>query len=128
MKGRVYDIETRRFLTPDPFIPAPLFSQSHNRYSYVWNNPATLVNPTGFHPDDFETETTCFFIVCWSNSTASDGGTSGGGSVGDGGSSTNGVSTTVPQQPAAATPNSSDASVTTPFDPQGSGGKRGLGG
>ncbi len=123
MKGRVYDIETRRFLTPDPFIPAPLFSQSHNRYSYVWNNPATLVNPTGFHPDDFETETTCFFIVCWSNSTASDGGTSGGGSVGDGGSSTNGVSTTVPQQPAAATPNSSDASVTTPFDPQGSGGE-----
>ncbi len=122
MKGRVYDIEARRFLTPDPFIPAPLFSQSHNRYSYVWNNPATLIDPTGFHPDDFETETTCFFIVCWSNSTASDGGTSGGGSVGDGGSSTNGVSTTVPQQPAAATPNSSDASGTIPFEPQGSGG------
>jgi RHS repeat-associated protein len=48
MKGRVYDIEARRFLTPDPFIQAPLFSQSHNRYSYVWNNPATNTDPTGF--------------------------------------------------------------------------------
>jgi RHS repeat-associated protein len=48
MVGRAYDHETRRFLTPDPFIQAPLFSQSHNRYAYVWNNPATLVDPTGF--------------------------------------------------------------------------------
>jgi hypothetical protein len=22
-------------------------SQSHNRYTYVWNNPATLTDPTG---------------------------------------------------------------------------------
>ena len=48
MRGRVYDHETRRFLTPDPFVQAPLFSQSHNRYSYVWNNPASLIDPTGF--------------------------------------------------------------------------------
>jgi RHS repeat-associated protein len=48
MRGRVYDPDTRRFLTPDPFVQAPLFSQSHNRYSYVWNNPATLIDPSGF--------------------------------------------------------------------------------
>ena len=50
MRGRVYDHETRRFLTPDPFVQAPLFSQSHNRYSYVWNNPATLIDPTVSSP------------------------------------------------------------------------------
>jgi len=26
-------------------------SQSHNRYSYVWNNPATFVDPSGFQRD-----------------------------------------------------------------------------
>lgn len=47
MKGRIYDPDTRRFLTPDP-IQAPVSSQTHNRYSYVLNNPATLTDPTGF--------------------------------------------------------------------------------
>jgi RHS repeat-associated protein len=47
MTGRIYDPALRRFLTPDPFVQAPLFSQSHNPYSYVWNNPATLIDPTG---------------------------------------------------------------------------------
>jgi RHS repeat-associated protein len=49
MRGRIYDPIARRFLTPDPFV-SPLFSQSYNRYSYVWNNPATLIDPTGFLP------------------------------------------------------------------------------
>jgi RHS repeat-associated protein len=52
MKGRTYDPELRRFLTPDPVVREPLTSQGHNRYSYVWNNPATLVDPTGFWPED----------------------------------------------------------------------------
>ena len=47
MKGRIYDPEARRFLTPDP-IQTPASSQSHNRYSYVQNNPATLTDPTGY--------------------------------------------------------------------------------
>jgi RHS repeat-associated protein len=47
MKGRIYDPEARRFLTPDP-IQAPISSQAHNRYSYVQNNPATLTDPTGY--------------------------------------------------------------------------------
>jgi RHS repeat-associated protein len=47
MKGRIYDPETRRFLTPDPIIANPLSSQQQNRYPYVQNNPATLTDPTG---------------------------------------------------------------------------------
>jgi RHS repeat-associated protein len=50
MKGRIYDPETRRFLTPDP-IQAPVSSQTYNRYSYVQNNPATLTDPTGLLPN-----------------------------------------------------------------------------
>jgi RHS repeat-associated protein len=52
MIGRIYDPAQRRFLTPDPHVTQPLNGQNHNRYSYVWNNPATLVDPTGFDPDD----------------------------------------------------------------------------
>jgi RHS repeat-associated protein len=51
MKGRIYDPETRRFLTPDP-IQAPVSSQTHNRYSYVQNNPTTLFDPSGYLPRD----------------------------------------------------------------------------
>ncbi len=47
MKGRIYDPEARRFLTPDP-IQQPASSQTHNRYSYVQNNPATLTDATGY--------------------------------------------------------------------------------
>ncbi|MCP3097667.1 FG-GAP-like repeat-containing protein [Myxococcus sp. K15C18031901] len=47
MKGRMYDPRLGRFLSPDPIVQAPLFSQSLNRYSYVLNNPLTLTDPTG---------------------------------------------------------------------------------
>ncbi|NTX54358.1 RHS repeat-associated core domain-containing protein [Myxococcus sp. CA039A] len=48
MEGRVYDPGVARFLTPDPFVQAPHLSQSHNRYSYVWNNPLRYTDPTGY--------------------------------------------------------------------------------
>ena len=48
MNGRVYDPEIGRFLTPDLFIQAPLNSQSYNRYTYVFNNPLSHVDPTGY--------------------------------------------------------------------------------
>lgn len=48
MKGRIYDPTLARFLSPDPFVQAPHFSQSLNRYSYVWNNPLSLMDPSGF--------------------------------------------------------------------------------
>lgn len=48
MNGRVYDPELGRFLTPDPLVQAPTFSQSWNRYSYVWNNPLRFTDPSGY--------------------------------------------------------------------------------
>lgn len=48
MNGRIYDPLIGRFITPDPFIQAPYDLQSHNRYSYVLNNPLSYVDPSGF--------------------------------------------------------------------------------
>jgi RHS repeat-associated protein len=48
MNGRVQDPLLGRFLSPDPFVQAPYQLQSYNRYAYGWNNPATLVDPSGF--------------------------------------------------------------------------------
>jgi RHS repeat-associated protein len=36
-----------RFFSPDPFVQAPGFSQSYNRYSYTMNNPLVYTDPSG---------------------------------------------------------------------------------
>lgn len=48
MNGRVEDSVTGRFLSADPLGTIPGITQSWNRYSYVVNNPVSLVDPTGF--------------------------------------------------------------------------------
>lgn len=48
MNGRVQDAITGRFLSADPFISEPGNTQNYNRYSYVYNNPVSLVDPSGF--------------------------------------------------------------------------------
>lgn len=48
MNGRVQDPKLGLFISADPFVQAPYNGQSLNRYSYVWNNPLTLVDPSGF--------------------------------------------------------------------------------
>ena len=48
MNGRVYDPTLGRFLSADPFVPNPTATQSFNRYSYVYNNPLSYTDPTGF--------------------------------------------------------------------------------
>ena len=51
MNGRLYDPFIGRFISADPFVQAPDNSQSYNRYSYVWNNPMTYTDPTGYFVD-----------------------------------------------------------------------------
>jgi RHS repeat-associated protein len=52
MNGRAYDAVLGRFLSPDPVTPDLYNPQALNRYSYVYNNPLTLSDPTGFSPAD----------------------------------------------------------------------------
>jgi RHS repeat-associated protein len=47
MNGRLYDPVVGRFLSPDPFIQDPSFSQSYNRYSYCLNNPLKFTDYSG---------------------------------------------------------------------------------
>lgn len=51
MNGRVYDPRIGRFISADPYVQEPFLGQSLNRYSYVWNNPLSLVDPSGFDPE-----------------------------------------------------------------------------
>jgi RHS repeat-associated protein len=48
MNGRVYDPTLGRFLSPDPFVQDPSNTQSLNRYSYVFNNPLSYTDPSGY--------------------------------------------------------------------------------
>ncbi len=48
MNGRVYDPLVGRFLSADPLIQSPAFTQSFNRYSYVFNSPLSFTDPSGF--------------------------------------------------------------------------------
>jgi hypothetical protein len=48
MNGRIYDPLIGRFMSADPILQAPSMLQSHNRYSYVMNNPLNLTDPSGF--------------------------------------------------------------------------------
>jgi RHS repeat-associated protein len=48
MNGRIYDPELGRFLSPDPYVQIPEYSQNFNRYSYVLNNPLNATDPSGF--------------------------------------------------------------------------------
>ena len=47
MNGRIYDPTLARFLSPDPYVQAPDFTQSFNRYAYCWNNPFKYTDPEG---------------------------------------------------------------------------------
>lgn len=48
MNGRVYDPLLARFMSADPHIQAPGNGQSFNRYSYVFNNPLSATDPSGY--------------------------------------------------------------------------------
>ncbi len=50
MKVRVYDPYIGRFLSPDPYVQMPDYSQNFNRYSYCLNNPLIYIDPSGEIP------------------------------------------------------------------------------
>jgi RHS repeat-associated protein len=79
MNGRVQDAITGRFLSADPYIAEPGFTQAWNRYSYVNNNPMSFTDPSGFFPLCF----TRFFPGPGGNSDGEGGG--GGFHLGFGG-------------------------------------------
>ena len=47
MNARLYDPVLGRFLSPDPVIQIPEFTQSYNGYSYALNNPLSYKDPNG---------------------------------------------------------------------------------
>ncbi|MBH5403175.1 RHS repeat protein, partial [Bradyrhizobium sp. CNPSo 4010] len=56
LNGRVYDPIVARMTSADPTIPRPLSTQGWNRYTYVYNAPLNLTDPTGYcgsGPDGF---------------------------------------------------------------------------
>ncbi len=48
LRARYYDAQTGRFLTPDTFPGFATKPQTFNAYPYTTNNPATLVDPSGY--------------------------------------------------------------------------------
>ncbi len=47
MNARLYDPLLGRFLSPDPYVQAPDFTQNFNRYSYALNNPLKYTDKKG---------------------------------------------------------------------------------
>ena len=47
MNARRYDPLVDRFLSPDPYVQAPDFTQNFNRYSYALNNPLRYSDESG---------------------------------------------------------------------------------
>ena len=47
MNARLYDPGVGRFLSPDPYVQMPDFTQNFNRYSYCLNNPLVYVDKSG---------------------------------------------------------------------------------
>lgn len=47
MNARLYDPVVGRFLSPDPYVQAPDWSQNFNRYSYALNNPLRFNDASG---------------------------------------------------------------------------------
>lgn len=48
MNGRIYDALTGRFMQPDPITQAPGNLQNYNTFSYVYNNPLSYTDPSGY--------------------------------------------------------------------------------
>ena len=56
--GRVQDAVIGRFISADPYATDPQNPADWNPYSYVYNNPLTNVDPSGFAAGELEGECT----------------------------------------------------------------------
>jgi RHS repeat-associated protein len=68
MNGRVQDAAHGRFLSADPYVTYPYYTQSYNRYAYVTNNPLTFIDPSGFNlvpPECLDTLRGCAELLSW---------------------------------------------------------------
>ena len=52
MNARIYDPSLGRFLQADTIVPSIYNSDAYNRYSYVYNNPLSLTDPSGHFSND----------------------------------------------------------------------------
>jgi len=50
MGGRHYDPHLGRFASPDPVLAAPGSSQGYDPFAYVFNDPLSFTDPSGFVP------------------------------------------------------------------------------
>ena len=69
MNARLYDPYLGRFLSPDPYVQLPEFSQNFNRYSYCLNNPLNCNDLSGewFGLDDLLVSAVGFVVGYISN-------------------------------------------------------------
>ena len=72
MNGRVQDAITGRFLSADPYISEPGNTQNYNRYSYVYNNPLSNTDPSGFEGENDNPRRIFFSIAAWAGYRPSD--------------------------------------------------------
>jgi len=52
--ARLYDPMLGCFLSPDPIVQNPFFSQSYNRYTYAGNNPLFFKDPFGMNIQKYD--------------------------------------------------------------------------
>ena len=61
LNGRVQDAISGRFISPDPFVTEPGNTQNWNRYTYVYNNPLSYIDPSGFEQRCWQQQATVSF-------------------------------------------------------------------
>ena len=87
MKGRVYDPLAAQFLSADPVMQAPHWSQGMNRYAYVYNDPVNATDPSGFAAAGLDgyavpAHLTGTVIAAYASSSASTAGLAAAGTMG----------------------------------------------